>query len=58
MNLQILDFKIFINSHNILKTQINIKLDLLKSKNILKKLIYSVKIQLCRNLYEFTNSRF
>ena len=61
MNLQILDcnnfFKIFINSDNILKTSIDIKLDCLKSKNILKKLIYSVKIQLRSNLYEFTNSR-
>ena len=46
MNLQILDFNIFffkfINSPNIFKTSIDIKLDCLKSKNILKKLIYSV----------------
>ena len=51
MNLQILDFNNFFKylCHNILKTQINIKLDLLKSKNILKKSIFSVKIQLCRN---------
>ena len=53
MNLQILDcnnfFIIFINSPNTIKTPIDIKLDCLKSKNILKKLIYLVKIQLYRN---------
>ena len=40
MNLQILDFNIFfkfINSPNIFKTSIDIKLDYLKSKNKLKK---------------------
>ena len=61
MNLQILDFNNFFKIYkqsNIIKTSIDIKLDCLKSKNKLKKLIYSVKIQLCRNLYEFTNSRF
>ena len=42
MNLQILDFNIFflifINSPNIIKTSIDIKLDWLKSKNKLKKM--------------------
>ena len=42
MNLQILDFNIFlknfINSPNIFKTSIDIKLDCLKSKNKLKKM--------------------
>ena len=42
MNLQILDFNIFfknfINSPNIFKTSIDIKLDCLKSKNKFKKM--------------------
>ena len=42
MNLQILDFnnffKKFINSPNIIKTSIDIKLDCLKSKNKFKKM--------------------
>ena len=62
MNLQIFDFnnffKNFINSPNIIKTSFDIKLDCLKSKNKFKQMNLFSKIQLCRNLYKFINSRF
>ena len=48
MNLQILDFNNFFIIYKFIKN-IDITLDCLKSKNS----IYSIKIQLFRNLYEF-----